>query len=598
MLKSFSDRGNQDPIQRAQEHLALLGYGGMIIPHRDSFQNPALSNHFNHLEALFGFTGSAGFGVLMGQNAALFVDGRYVLECQKLQSSRFKILLWTEENLKAFFNARSQFEDTCLVGYDSDLVTRKFLDQLKELCKDTGVTLSKIDPNPMDSLCYISSHKGDETGAPIFYTQGEADRSFMDKCEAIGQEIAKKGVDAFLVSSPESLNWLLNMRGDDLPYTPLFLSIGLIYSDGRVKVFSNRDIPSEVQRHWGKNVVFFSYKEIKKTLKKIQGAIGMDPSYTSDALVSFMEEGGCSITRMEDPCILPKAIRGVLGCAQVAEAHKRDGAALVGIFKELLAPDRDRRSLSESEFASMIDASRYSLSLYVSPSFGTIVGFGANGAIIHYRPKSGDDKLLDKSDLVLVDSGAQYLDGTTDVTRTLWVGERQPPSEIVQAYTLVLKGHIALARVKFPKGTSGAQLDGLARQFLWGKGFDYAHGTGHGVGQFMNVHEGPQGVSQKGSRVPLSPGMVISNEPGYYKENSFGIRLENLMLVETSVYENFYQFKTLTLVPYQRCLIDLDLLIPEEVKWVNTYHEVVRETLNPLLVKTEQEWLEEQTKPL
>ncbi len=454
-----------------------------------------------------------------------------------------------------------------------------------------------MDPNPIDVLFKTTCHDGHSKSPPYLYTQGEEDQPFSSKCDFIAQALSQKGCEGFFLSSPESLNWLLNLRGTDTAYTPLFLARGVLYADGTVDVFSDQKISAELNDYFGARIRFLPSHEQNFRLKEVAGSLWADPITTPSAVATYLEEA-CAVIWGEDLCMGPKSVRGPRACDQVDQAHKKDGAALVSVLKELLDGDRDHRTLTESGLAAKVDESRSGFDLYVSPSFQTIVGFGPNGAIIHYHPSPETDRELGENELVLIDSGGQYLDGTTDVTRTVWVGSQIPPKEIIDAYTAVLKGHIALASVRFPKGTTGAHLDVLARQFLWARGWNYNHGTGHGVGHFMNVHEGPQGISQRGSQIALVPGMVVSNEPGYYPEGAFGIRLENLMMVELSPKENFYHFKTLTRVPYQSALIDMSKITQEEIRWINTYHQEVQTTLEPLVTKEVYRWLKDQTKAI
>lgn len=518
-----------------------------LLPRTDEFQNEYLPPHEELLLALVGFSGSAGFLVLDGlrQRGALFVDGRYTVQArQEVDTARFEVVLSSEQSPRAWLKERIGAAGTLRLAYDPWYWTEK---QLKPWCDEPGMTLHSVDtaalwPNrPAAALSTIEPHE-----------ERYAGRSRAEKLAAVREFMAQKGAEALVVSDPASLCWLLNVRGRDVPFTPLLCRYGLITAASEAILMRG---------------------ELIAALEEFQGTVLFDQDTASVGLVSLAGERGILA---ENPCLLPKACKNQTEQAGMRAAHQRDGAALTE-FLAWLRREVRQRPVTEYDAGERLTEYRALRELYVMPSFPPIVGSGANGAIVHYRAPEQGSRVIQPGDVLLIDSGGQYRDGTTDVTRTVWLWDTPAPDAVRRAYTLVLKGHIALATARFPIGTSGGQLDVLARQYLWQAGLDYDHGTGHGVGAFLSVHEGPQSISKRGFSQPLLPGMILSNEPGYYQEGSFGIRLENLVLVRDDLPQPvgaeraLLGFETLTRAAFDAALIEAALLMPAEIEWLEAY---------------------------
>jgi Xaa-Pro aminopeptidase len=423
--------------------------------------------------------------------------------------------------------------------------------------------------------------------------------SAAKKCQSLLKIIHEKKADAVMISAPASLSWLLNIRGNDIPCTPVVQGFGMLWTDGGVDLFVPLEkLTPDVKNYLGASVRCHDLSTLESTLKTIKNkAILIDPTLIPVALVQNLE--GCQLILAADPCALPKAIKNKVEIEGMQQAHVVDGAAVTRFFAWL--SKMPAGTITEMDASEKLLTFRQKNPLFVEPSFETIAGSGVNGAIIHYHVTPEANRLLEKDSLFLLDSGGQYPNGTTDITRTIAIGT--PTLEQKDRFTRVLKGHIALATALFPAGTTGSQLDALARQFLWQAGLDYDHGTGHGVGSFLSVHEGPQRISKSPSTVALQPGMVVSNEPGYYKTGAYGIRIESLILVvEKGTPERgerpLLGFETLTLVPIDTRLIQLEMLTPEERQWLNNYHTQVQKTLLPHLDEEEARWVIEATREI
>ena len=539
-------------IDQLRTEMKKRGIKAYIIPNNDEFGNEYLPDSAKRLEYLTGFTGSAGTAVIGMNKAAFFTDGRYSIQAKnQLNAKIFEIYniadkrpsQWiTENDLEAFY-------DPWLVSategwrYNAEPLNGNLVD----------IIWPTKPPAPQGP---IKPHK-------IEYA-GEESASKRARVAATIK------ADMALITSPDSLNWLLNIRGSDIKYTPLCLAYGVLHKNGKLDLYiSRKKVTFEILNTFGKDI---KVKEPQAILE-LKGKILLDPDRTPLAIYQALQNNKAEIIEGHDPCQLPKACKNPTEIAGIKTAHAIDGKALTKFIRWL----KKQKEADENWAAIRLEEFRKESPDYVCPSFNTISGFGANGAIVHYdHTKNPAPAKFTDGNLFLIDSGAQYEFGTTDVTRTIAIGE--PSQEMKRAYTLVLKGHIALATAKFPWGTTGSQLDPLARQFLWKDGKDYDHGTGHGVGHYLSVHEGPQGISKRASKVPLLPGMIISNEPGYYKEGEFGIRIENLILVVEK--ENgFLGFETLTLAPLENTLINHGMLTDEERDWVHDYEERVEQNL-------------------
>ncbi|MDX1401521.1 MAG: aminopeptidase family protein P, partial [Kiloniellales bacterium] len=433
---------------------------------------------------------------------------------------------------------------------------------------------------------------------PLTYAGEDSEK----KRSRLGQDLEAKGLDAAFLSAPDSIAWLLNIRGGDVPHVPLALSFAVLYRGGAVDWFVDPEkLPNDESLGLGDGIKIHSPAHLEEAVSSLKAKrIGIDPSSIPEWIRTRMENAGVEIVRISDPCLLPKACKNAIERDGTRAAHRRDGLALTRFLCWLDHEVTRGRQLTELDLVGKLQEFRQAGSNFRDLSFETIAGSGPNGAIVHYRVTEETNRELSPGDLFLLDSGAQYLDGTTDVTRTIAIGD--VGGEEKRAFTLVLKGHIALARARFPKGTTGSQLDSLARYPLWLEGMDFDHGTGHGVGSYLSVHEGPQRISKIPNSVALEPGMILSNEPGYYKNGRFGIRIENLVLVkdegESPDGRGMRAFETLTLAPIDLRLVITDLLSEEERNWVNSYHAQVRESHLPALDAEEKDWLRQVTAPL
>lgn len=528
------------------------GVKAYIIPNNDEFGNEYLPDSAKRLEYLTGFTGSAGTAIITNNKAAFFTDGRYTLQArQQLDTKTYEIFNISDKRPEDWIR-----ENELEASFDPWLMSVREARRMpaKPL---TGNLVDIVWPTkPPAPTAAAKPHKIEYAG---------------ESSESKRQKIASSlNADMALITSPDSLNWLLNIRGNDLKYTPVCLAYGVLHKSGKLDLYiSRKKATFEILNFFGKDI---KVKESHQILE-LKGKVLLDPARTPVAIFQALYENGVDIIEGEDPCLLPKACKNATEIAGIRAAHAIDGRALTKFLRWV----KKQKEADENWAAVRLEEFRKEAPEYVMPSFNTISGFGANGAIVHYdHTKNPAPAKFTPENLYLIDSGGQYEFGTTDVTRTVAIGD--PTPEMKRAYTLVLKGHIALATAKFPRGTTGSQLDPIARQFLWKDGKDYDHGTGHGVGYYLSVHEGPQGISKRYNNVPLLPGMIISNEPGYYKEGAFGIRIENLVLVVEK--ENGYLgFETLTLAPLDNSLINHGMLTDEERDWVHDYENAVEQNM-------------------
>ncbi len=592
-------------LDALRAELAGRGLTGFLVPRSDEHQGEYVARRAERLAWLTGFTGSAGMAVVLADKAAIFVDGRYVLQVRNqtdggLYERQHLIEApppgWIEANLPA--GAR--------LGFDPWLHTQSQVAALKEAARKAGGELVACDDNPLDA---VWPDQPPPPLAPVTpHPLAFAGRSAADKRRSLVEALAAKGVDAAVLSLPDSIAWLLNVRGGDVPHTPLALSFAILHGDGRVDWFiDRRKFTPGLTAHLGDEVTVHPPAALGPALDRLGGqgrAVQADPATAAAWIFDRLDGAGATVIEASDPCLLPKAKKNEVELEGARRAHRRDGAALTRFLAWLshrVAKAGDNVGISEIEAADRLAAFRRESAELRDLSFDTISGAGPNGAIMHYRVDAKSNRRLAHGELYLVDSGGQYPDGTTDVTRTVAIGA--PTAEMRERNTRVLKGHIAVARARFPRGTAGSQIDSLARLALWQAGLDYDHGTGHGVGSYLAVHEGPQRIAKSGSGTALEPGMIVSNEPGYYKEGAYGIRIENLVTVVESdrrpgEEKDMLAFETLTLAPFDRALIDTSLLDDGEVGWVDAYHARVRETLSPLVDPETAAWLAEATRPL
>jgi Xaa-Pro aminopeptidase len=593
------------------ERLALLkgeltrrGLDGFVVPLADEHQGEYVPPHARRLAWLTGFTGSAGTAVVLADRAALFVDGRYTLQARREAGDLFEHFHSADEPASRWIGAALPAGGK--LGFDPWLHLYDQVTALREACARAGGSLVPCDDNPVDAVW--SDRPGPPRAPVTIQPESFAGRSSADKRRAVADNLANDRLDAAVLADPAAIAWLLNIRGDDIAHTPVPLAFAILGADAGVDLFIDRaKLYPETLAHLGPTVRVHAPDAFAGMLAAPawrDRRVRVDSAHGAYAISHLLEQAGAVVDRGADPCALPKACKNAVELDGCREAHRRDGAALCR-FLAWLAREGGSGQIDELTAVEMAAEMRKGGRHYRGLSFPTIAGSGPNGAIVHYGVTVETNRLLRPGELFLLDSGGQYLDGTTDVTRTVAVAPeiKEPGDEIRRRFTLVLKGHIGVASAVFPTGTTGSQLDVLARRALWADGLDYDHGTGHGVGSYLSVHEGPQRISKSGGGAVLQPGMVLSNEPGYYKADSYGIRLENLIAVVEGPHppgaeRSLLAFDPLTLAPFDRVLIDPDLLTDGELDWLNAYHARVLAEIGPLVDGDTAFWLERVTRPL
>lgn len=592
---SASTRPEDGPPRLAalRERLRAAGLTGYIQPRADAHQGEYVAACDERLAWLSGFTGSAGFCIVLPDVAGVFVDGRYRVQARAQCAPEFSVVNWPETNLADWL--RNACPKGGVIGFDSWLHTPDEIDALEKKLAGSGISLHPM-PNQIDALW--SDRPGPPRAPARAYPETLAGLSSVAKRATLSQTLRDNGQRATVLTQPESLCWLLNIRGGDLPRVPVVQGFAIVHDDGAVDVFTDRAKMAHLALDAG--VQICPPEAFEDALRQLGGPVRLDRASVPVQVVTLLREAGISIAFAQDPCLVPKACKSAAELAGARAAHLRDGAAMVEFLAWLdaeaakLVADPDH-VLTEIDIARHLEACRTATGKLEDISFDTISGSGPNGAIVHYRVSEETNRRLVPGDLMLVDSGGQYLDGTTDITRTIAIGP--VGAREAECFTRVLRGMIAVSRARFPRGVAGGHLDALARYPLWLAGLDYDHGTGHGVGAFLSVHEGPQRLSRV-STVPLSEGMILSNEPGYYREGAFGIRLENLVTVRKGQIppdgdsRDWLEFETLTIAPIDRKLIVIALLSQDEIAWLNTYHEWVLERLSPYLSPSAAQWLE------
>jgi len=593
----------EDAIPPAGRLIALraemkrLGIDGFLVPRSDEHQGEYVPARAQRLPWLTGFTGSAGIAIVLADHAAIFVDGRYTLQV----TQQVDVALFEPQPLGRISPDRwlgEKLRPGMKLGFDPWLHGIAECDRYLDACARAGAELVALDRNPIDAVW--ANQPPAPLGPVVPHAHAYAGETSTAKRQRIAADLAKLKADAVVFSLPDSIAWLLNIRGADVPHVPLPLSFAILRADASVDLFIDpRKLTEAARQHMGNQVGVQPPEALDGALEAL-GRDGrtvlIDPASAPFRIAARLQSAGASLLRHADPVALPKACKNPIEIDGTRRAHVRDGAALTR-FLAWLAQESPKGDLSEIQASDKLEALRREHGECRDLSFDTISGAGPHGAIVHYRATPKSDRKLGLGELYLVDSGAQYPDGTTDVTRTIAIGA--PDAEMRDRFTRVLKGHIALATARFPAGTSGSQLDALARRPLWDIGLDYEHGTGHGVGSFLSVHEGPQRISKMPNTVALRPGMIISNEPGFYKEGAFGIRIENLILVQPAdEHGRFLRFETLTLAPIDRNLIELSLLGPEERAWLDAYHARVLAEIGPLVDVQTKAWLEKAAAPL
>lgn len=581
-----------------REALTRQKLDGFIIPLTDEHMSEYVGTYAKRLEWLTGFQGSAGSAVVLTDAAAIFVDGRYTLQVRaQVDGGLYQYRsvpaepphLWLAEHVA----------EGGRIGYDPWLTTRNFLRTAEAALAAKGVTLVPVSPNLVDS---IWSDQPRPSVAPVQILGDEfTGQSSAEKRQAIAAGLKTAGADTVILSALDSIAWAFNIRGTDISHTPVVRAFALVRRDASATLFTDpAKIPPDVRAHLGHAVDIQPYDAFGPALERLEGTVSLDPAWSVAAIFEALGRSAAKVIEARDPTILAKAAKNPTELDGIRAAHVRDGAAIAKFLHSLEAtPARDELDASDR-----LEGFRRESNLLKDLSFDSISAVGPNAALPHYRSEPATNRAFAGEQIYLIDSGGQYPDGTTDITRTVAIGT--PTAEMRDRYTRVLKGHIALATVRFPKGTRGGQLDILARQFLWSAGLDYAHGTGHGVGHFLSVHEGPQRIAAApgapGVEEVLLPGMVLSNEPGYYKVGGYGIRIENLVIVHEDArpddLEPMLAFETITLAPIDKRLIDPALMTADEIRWLDEYHAQVRDALEPQLAGPARDWLLAATAPL
>lgn len=576
-------------IAALREAMTRAQVDGFLVPRADLHQGEYVSAHDDRLAWLTGFTGSAGFAAVLPDIAGVFVDGRYRLQVRaQTDQETFTPVDWPETKLAEWLEIHAPAGGT--IGFDPWLHTVREVEELRNKIEKSGRKL-KACPNLVDEIW--TDQPAPPVGKVYCQLPEFAGESRAEKRPRIASSLAKNGHNSAVLTLPDSICWLLNIRGADIPRIPIVQSVAILFDDGRVDLFLN---PAKVEGEdlaLGEGVTVAPLEAFGPALETLSGKVLVDRDSAPQAVVDHLAKSAAEPAFAQDPCILPKACKNATEIAGTREAHLRDGAAMVEFLSWL--DTQDPESLTEIDVVTALEGFRQATGALRDISFETICGTGPNGAIVHYRVTEETNRRVTPGDLLLVDSGGQYVDGTTDITRTMATGT--PIPDAVAAFTRVLQGMISISLARWPRGLAGRDLDALARAPLWRAGQDYDHGTGHGVGVYLSVHEGPQRLSRV-SETKLMPGMILSNEPGYYREGAFGIRIENLVVVKEAQAPDggdperqMFEFETLTFVPIDTRLVDAGKLSGEERDWLNNYHAQVAEKIGPRVSKTAQDWL-------
>jgi Xaa-Pro aminopeptidase len=590
MFQSFDNPSDPStgPSRLAALRAALqaAGMAGFIVPRADVHQGEYVALRDQRLQWLTGFTGSAGFCIVLPDVAGVFIDGRYRTQVKgQVDLSVYTPVPWPETKAGEWIRENLK---TGTVAFDPWLHTKDEIAKLETSLEGTDITLSSCD-NFIDPLW--PDQPAPPAGRAFPHPDHLAGETSADKRARLAEALRKAGQKAAVITLPDSLCWLLNIRGADVPRNPIVHGFAILHDDARVTVFADpAKFDTTTRAHMGAQVTILPASAFVPALRTLPGPVRVDRGTAPHAIGQELEQAGVVVAWGDDPCRMPKACKNAAEIEGMRTAHLRDGAAMVEFLAWLDATPTD--GLTEIDVVTALEGHRRATNALHDISFDTICGAGPNGAIMHYRVTHESNRRIDQNALLLVDSGAQYVDGTTDITRTLAIGD--PGDEARTQFTRVLQGMIAISRVRFPKGVAGCHLDALARYPLWLAGQDFDHGTGHGVGVFLSVHEGPQRISRL-SDVPLEVGMILSNEPGYYREGAFGIRIENLIVVQKAPEmgdgRDQLHFETLTWVPLDRRLIVLAMLSADERAWIDTYHAQVLRHIAPRVSGAALDWL-------
>ena len=597
-MSSYADR-----LKALREQLKADRLDGFVVPLTDEHMSEYVGSYAQRLAWLTGFKGSAGAAVVLPEEAAIFVDGRYTLQVrQQVSATEWSYQSVPETSTTQWLEEHAP--EGARIGYDPWLHTRDWVKKARDALAGRGAELVPISRNPIDQ---VWTDRPEASKAHLVVQPDRyAGKSAAEKRTEVGDWLAQHKADAAVLSALDSIAWAFNIRGADVTHTPVALAYALVHADGTADLFvAGEKIDSEVRQHLGNGVRLHERAEFESALSDLKGkTVVVDPERAVAAIFDTLEKAEAKILALRDPVVLPKAVKNPVEIAGQKAAQERDGAAIAR-FLRWIDEEAPKGEVDELKASDHLEALRRENPELRDLSFDSISGAGPNGAIVHYKSSEKTNRKLETGTLYLIDSGGQYVDGTTDITRTVPIGE--PTAEMRDRFTRVLKGHIAVATALFPKGTRGSQLDSFARRPLWEAGLDYAHGTGHGVGSFLAVHEGPQriapvGSSQSGGDEPLVAGMILSNEPGYYKTGEYGIRIENLVLVVERAVEGAEKemlgFETLTFAPIDRRLVDIGMLEPEELAWLNCYHAHVLAKIGPNLKGKDLEWLQAACAPI
>lgn len=605
LMKTPDDKTLAARLKSLREELEKRGLDGFVVPISDEHMSEYVGEYAQRLEWISGFAGSAGSALVMADRAIMFTDGRYTIQVREQVDPDH----WEYEAVPATSIAKwlkANAAKGTRIGYDAWLHDRGFAKALHAELEAKGGSLVEVEGNPIDAVWEDRPAPSPAKAMP--YEGDLAGQSSAEKRAAIAEWLKEEGLDATVISALDSVAWLLNLRGEDVAHTPVALSFVVAHADGTADFFiAGEKVSPELTQHLGNAVRVCERMEFESALKDMAGKrVGVDPALSVAAIPQALEAGGATVVAERDPTIVPKARKNAVEQQGQRDAQIRDGAAIAK-YLHFLSVEGPKGELDELKAAAQLLAFRKEYPDLRDISFDTISAAGPHAALPHYRVDESSNLPIEPNSVFLCDSGGQYPDGTTDITRTVWIGPGAPPAEVVDRYTRVLKGHIALARQIFPDGTTGGQLDALARQHLWMAGVDYGHGTGHGVGAYLAVHEGPQRIAkptggQAGTSEPLRSGMICSNEPGYYKAGEYGIRIENLVIIQEADVggpdEVYLEFETTTLAPIDRTMVDVAMLSPEEREWWNTYHARTREVLAQQLKGDVLVWLEDACQPI
>ena len=596
MFQSFevTSRPEQGPPRLAalRNEIKAEGLDGFLVPRADVHQGEYVAPHDERLQWLTGFTGSAGFCAALVGAAGVFIDGRYRTQVKTQIADVYTPVAWPEVSLAEWL--REQLPQGGIVGFDPWLHAAAQIEQLNGALEGSDIEMRRCD-NLVDRIWK------DQPAPPVQIAKVHpiefAGESHADKAARLGKSLRDCGAAAAVITLPDSLCWLLNIRGADIARNPVMHGFVVLHGSGNVDLFADPAKVGQLKPHLGSTVTLHAPEALLDYVQTLAGPVRLDKATVPVAIADVIAQ---RVTWGDDPCSLPKACKNAAEVAGSAAAHLRDGAALV----ELLAwlDQQPTGTVTETQVVSRLEDFRRRDNALQDISFETIAGTGPNGAIMHYRVTKDTDSVLEDGQLLVLDSGGQYLDGTTDITRTIAIGSALP--EAKQAFTRVLLGMIAMSRLRWPQGLAGRDIEAIGRLPLWMAGQDFDHGLGHGVGAYLSVHEGPQRLS-KVSSVPLMPGMILSNEPGYYREGAFGIRLENLLVVRPAPdleggdkHRIMLHWETLSYAPIDMRLIDLALLDDVSRGWLNAYHQVVAEKIGPRLSQTAKLWLDTATAPI